>query len=342
MSYTVKNICSIVNGKFLQFNQDDELAHLLTDSRKIFSASSSLFFALKGPRRDGHEFIPELFRKGIRNFIVSEKLDVAIFPAANFILVNGALEALQMLAVHHRKQFDIPVIGITGSNGKTVVKEWLYQLLHEKFNIVRSPKSYNSQIGVPLSVWQMNSSHSLAIFEAGISEKGEMEKLANIIQPTIGVLTNIGEAHNEGFANLEEKLNEKLRLFNRPEVKGIYSSDNSVVRQAAAHFPFIKYEWGKAGDSWLQILQVEKHNQFSEITVVFQTSEFSFRIPFTDDASIENAIHCCAVLLLLQIDPGHIIKKMEELLPVDMRLELKKVLIIAPLSTTAIVPTSAL
>ena len=324
MSYTVKNICSILQGKFLQFNSDDQLGHLLTDSRKIFSASSSLFFALKGPRRDGQEFIAELFGKGIRNFVVSNEVDVTVFPAANFILVNDALEALQMLAAHHRKQFNIPVIGITGSNGKTVVKEWLYQLLHERFNIVRSPKSYNSQIGVPLSVWQMNSSHNLAILEAGISQVGEMKKLAKIIQPTIGVLTNIGEAHNEGFANMEEKLNEKLSLFDKPEVKVIYCSDNRMISQAVVHFPFVKYEWGRAENTWLRIIQVEKHNQFSHITVGFQTSNFSFRIPFTDDASIENAIHCCAVLLLLNIDPDHIVKKMEELLPVDMRLELKK------------------
>jgi alanine racemase len=324
MSYKIKDICSIVQGKFLQFNNDDEIVQLVTDSRKIISASSSLFFALKGPRRNGHQFIPELFRKGIRNFVVSREADLKDFAAANFILVDDVLEALQSLAAHHREQFNIPVIGITGSNGKTVVKEWLYQLLNEKFNIVRSPKSYNSQIGVPLSVWQMNAAHDLAIFEAGISQPGEMEKLTKIIQPTIGVLTNVGEAHNEGFAAVEEKLTEKLRLFDKPEVKVIYSSDNTMITHAAAHFPFVKHPWGRTENTWLRIIQIEKHTQFCEVTVGFQTSNFSFRIPFTDNASIENAIHCCAVLLLLHIDPDFIIRKMKELLPVDMRLELKK------------------
>jgi alanine racemase len=329
MNYTIKNIRSIVAGKFLQFDQDDVIENLLIDSRKIFSASSSLFIALKGPRRDGHQFISELFEKGTRNFIVSKEIDVKKFKEANFILVDDALHALQALAAYHRKQFSIPVIAITGSNGKTIVKEWLYQLLHEKFNIVRSPKSYNSQIGVPLSVWQINSSHNLAIFEAGISQSREMEKLAKIIRPTIGILTNIGEAHSEGFADMKEKLKEKLKLFDRPNVKVIYSSDNKMIADSAVHFPFIKYEWGKTENIWLQILRIEKQDQFSEITVHFQpiaigSSDFSFRIPFTDDASIENAIHCCAVMLLLNIEPAYITKKMSGLLPVDMRLELKK------------------
>src|SRR5258706_10869051 len=201
MNYTIKNIRSIVSGKFLQFDQDDIIENLVIDSRKIFSAPSSLFIALRGPRRDGHQFIPELFEKGTRNFIVSREIDVRKFEEANFILVDDALGALQALAAHHRRQFDIPVIAITGSNGKTIVKEWLYQLLHEKFNIVRSPKSYNSQIGVPLSVWQINSHHELAIFEAGILEPGEKEKLEKIIQPTIGIFKKIGEAHNQNFIN---------------------------------------------------------------------------------------------------------------------------------------------
>jgi len=324
MNYTIKNIRSIVSGKFLQFDQDDIIENLVIDSRKIFSAPSSLFIALKGPRRDGHQFISELFEKGTRNFIVSKKIDVTKFEEANFIWVDDALEALQSLAAHHRRQFDIPVIAITGSNGKTIVKEWLYQLLHEKFNIVRSPKSYNSQIGVPLSVWQMNSSHDLAIFEAGISQTGEMEKLAEIIQPTIGILTNIGEAHSEGFVNREEKLKEKLKLFNKLNVELIYSSDNKMVADIAAQFSFIKYAWGRDENNWLRIIEIKKQEQFSDIIVASLSSDFSFRIPFTDDASIENAIHCCALMLLLNIEPAYIMRKMGELLPVDMRLELKK------------------
>ena len=174
MEYNIKNIAAIVDGKILQLYRETMIEHLLTDSRKVYSSSTSLFFALKGSRRDGYQFIAELYERGIQNFIISEVVKVTDYPEANFILAGDTLEALQRLAGFHRKQFSIPVIGITGSNGKTIVKEWLYQLLHGNFNIVRSPKSYNSQIGVPLSIWQMNSHHELAIFEAGISKPGEM------------------------------------------------------------------------------------------------------------------------------------------------------------------------
>src|ERR1051325_6201267 len=199
MIYTVEKICSVVNIEPSQLNHDDEIEQLLLDSRKINSPATSLFFALKGPRRDGHIFIAEAYDKGVRNFVVSEKIDETAYPDANFILVDDTLIALRQLATYHRKQFQIPVIGITGSNGKTIVKEWLYQLLYRDYSIIRSPKSYNFQIGVPLSVWQMNSHHTMALFEAGISQPGEMEKLEAIIQPSIGILTNIGEAHSEAF-----------------------------------------------------------------------------------------------------------------------------------------------
>src|ERR1043165_6918388 len=218
MIYTVEKVCSIVNGELLQLNHDDVIEYLLLDSRKINSPATSLFFALKGPRRDGHIFIAEAYDKGVRNFVVSEKIDETAYPDANFILVDDTLIALQQLATYHRKQFQIPVIGITGSNGKTIVKEWLYHLLHEDHNIVRSPKSFNSQTGVPLSVWQMNEQHDLALFEAGISQQGEMLRLEKIIQPTIGILTNIGEAHNEGFIDADHKFREKLSLFRNAKV----------------------------------------------------------------------------------------------------------------------------
>ena len=195
----MNHIASIIGS--ISVVAETAVEYLLLDSRKVYSPAASLFFALKGPRRDGHQFIPELYKKGVRNFVISEEQDVSVYPDANFIVVSDTLAALQQLAVYHRSRFDIPVIGITGSNGKTIVKEWLYQLLHEEYVIVRSPKSYNSQIGVPLSIWQMDEQYTLGIFEAGISQPGEMETLEKIIQPTIGVLTNIGEAHNEGFAD---------------------------------------------------------------------------------------------------------------------------------------------
>ncbi|RYZ19901.1 MAG: bifunctional UDP-N-acetylmuramoyl-tripeptide:D-alanyl-D-alanine ligase/alanine racemase, partial [Chitinophagaceae bacterium] len=187
------------------------ISHLVYDSRRIQHPETALFFALQSSHSDGHQFIADAYKKGVRNFVVNRKTELA---DAVFILVDDTLKALQELASYHRRQFEIPTIGITGSNGKTIVKEWLNSLLEEDYNIVRSPRSYNSQIGVPLSVWQMDHQHTLALFEAGISGVGEMQKLTGIIQPTIGVLTNIGEAHSEGFASTEEKLQEKLRLFN--------------------------------------------------------------------------------------------------------------------------------
>jgi alanine racemase len=323
MEYKLEKISSIINGKSLQVYQESFIEHLLLDSRKIYSPSTSLFFALKGPRRDGHQFISELYNKGVKNFIVSEKIKLAGFPEANFILVNDTLDALQQLAAFHRKQFTIPVIGITGSNGKTIVKEWLYQLLHEKFNIVRSPKSYNSQVGVPLSVWQMNAHHELAIFEAGISEPGEMEKLEQIIQPTIGILTNIGEAHNENFINREEKLTEKLKLFTHAN-KVIARGDDAWITRQMLKAGVNNFSWGKNKSSDLHIASIEKENSQTEITLHFKSGSFNISIPFTDDGSIENAITCCSLMLVAGTEQSYIQQKMQELQAVSMRLELKK------------------
>lgn len=193
--------------------------YLLTDSRKLLFPDTTLFFAISGPRRDGHAFIPELYDRGLRSFVVHTSFhEVASYPDASFLIVKDVLKALQQLAAFHRSQFHVPVIGITGSNGKTIVKEWLYQLLNADLQIVRSPRSYNSQIGVPLSVWQLQSMHTLAIFEAGISEPGEMDTLQQIIQPTIGIWTNLGTAHNEGFPGEREKALEKAKLFKEADV----------------------------------------------------------------------------------------------------------------------------
>ena len=209
--HSIKEICKILSGDFIQLIKDGKVSELSYDSRKIQAADRTLFFALKTSHADGHQFLDNAYQKEVRNFVVSQKVDVTMFPNANIILVDDTLAALQALASFHRSQFSIPVIGITGSNGKTIVKEWLNQLLQEDFNIVRSPRSYNSQLGVPLSVWQMNDHHTMAIFEAGISEPGEMKNLEQIIKPTIGVLTNIGEAHDAGFNSSEEKKREKLQ-----------------------------------------------------------------------------------------------------------------------------------
>ena len=323
MGYKLENISFIVNGKTLQIFENGFIEHLLLDSRKIYSPSTSLFFALKGPRRDGHQFISELYNKGVKSFVVSEKIKIADFPEASFILVDDTLEALQRLGAFHRKQFTIPVIGITGSNGKTIVKEWLYQLLHEKFNIVRSPKSYNSQIGVPLSVWQINSHHELAIFEAGISEPGEMDKLEKIIQPTIGILTNIGETHNENFVNREEKLTEKLKLFTHAN-KVIARGDDAWITRQMLKAGTNNFFWGRNKSSDLQIVSIERENSQTKIILNYKNGVFDFSIPFTDDGSIENAVTCCSLMLVAGIERSYIQKKMPHLQAVSMRLELKK------------------
>lgn len=294
MSYSIQNIAQVIApGSVIVYNTIIE--HLLLDSRKVYSPSSSLFFALPGLRRDGHTYISELYKKGVRNFVVSQQVDHSLFPGANFLNVDDTLAALQQLAAWHRTQFSIPVIGITGSNGKTIVKEWLYQLLHLDYNIVRSPRSYNSQIGVPLSVWQMNKQHTLGIFEAGISQPGEMERLEKVIQPTIGILTNIGEAHSSGFTSAEEKEKEKRKLFK-----------SSV-------FPAV-----------LEIISTEKSLASTQITAKHNTGNINIEIPFTDDASVQNAITCWQLLLQLGYTNDVIQERMKSLMPVNMRLELKK------------------
>lgn len=333
MNYLISHIARVLNAKPSIF-KDVVVDHLLFDSRKVFFPSSSLFFALKGSRRNGHNFIQELYKKGVRNFVVSDELNSQDFPEANFLMVDDSLKALQNLATAHRKLFRIPVIGITGSNGKTIVKEWLYQLLQENYSIVRSPKSYNSQIGVPLSVWEMNRQHNLGIFEAGISQRNEMENLQKIIQPTIGILTNIGEAHSEGFENADKKVAEKIKLFKSAEII-IYCSDDWIAekaivlqREAGYHktgkYPFQIFSWGRIRKSTLQILKIEKEQVETRIIAFYQKAEVSIVIPFTDDASIQNAITCWCVLLYLRIKDMIISGRMKLLQPVNMRLELKK------------------
>ena len=232
LACTIHHIATIVNCKTI-VSSDAVIDYLLIDSRRVIFPATSLFFALQGPRRDGHSFIDELYVKGVRYFVVSNEIEQTDFPEAIFLQVPDTLRSLQQVAAFHRKTFSIPVIGITGSNGKTIVKEWLNQLLEDNYQIIRSPKSYNSQIGVPLSVWPMHERHELGIFEAGISQSGEMERLQKIIQPTIGIFTNIGEAHSENFLNARQKINEKLRLFTDVEVL-IYCKDYPEIHEGVA------------------------------------------------------------------------------------------------------------
>jgi len=282
VKYFIDNIASIIKGKWLVQHDNSLIEQLLIDSRKLIFPQTSLFFALKGPRRDGHSFIYHLYEKGVRNFVVSETVDLDKLAEANIVLVDDPLRALQNLVAWHRKQFNLPVIGITGSNGKTIVKEWLNQLLDDRFTIIRSPKSYNSQIGVPLSVWPLSEQHELAIFEAGISQPGEMEQLQKIIQPTIGIFTNVGEAHSEGFVNVRQKVNEKLQLFRHVQTL-IYCQDDPEINSGVAalwqQLPnnkrFEIFSWSMISEAMLHIRQVYKEDNSTTITATYQQQEIS-------------------------------------------------------------------
>ena len=299
---------------------------LLTDSRSLSFPAESLFFALKTARNDGHNYIPELYQQNLRYFVVSEiRPEFEKLTDAVFLKVDNTLKALQTLAAAHRSSFQVPVIGITGSNGKTVVKEWLYQLLHKDFNITRSPRSYNSQIGVPLSVWAMSENTQLGIFEAGISEMHEMEQLEKIIRPTIGLFTNLGEAHQENFSGLKQKCEEKLNLFKNAEVL-IYCSDNKLVEISIVQSGFKGklFSWGKSDKATVQMLKIEKSVSTTKVEFKYSGLEKSVIIPFTDDASIENALHCVSVMLFLGIETDEIAKRLLQLEAVAMRLEVKE------------------
>jgi len=303
-----------------------EINWLLTDSRSLSFPAESLFFAIHTARNNGHNYIVELYQQNLRYFVVSEmRPEFEKMTDAVFLQVNDTLHALQGLAAAHRSTFKIPVIAITGSNGKTVVKEWLYQLLHTDYVITRSPRSYNSQIGVPLSVWALNKNSQLGIFEAGISEMHEMEHLQPIIQPTIGIFTNLGEAHQENFSGLKQKCEEKLKLFAQSEVL-IYCSDNKLVEISIAQSDFKGklFSWGKSNKAVVQILQVEKASLNTKVLMKYAGSEFKVVIPFTDDASIENALQCVVLMLHLGIKPDEIAKRILLLEAVAMRLEVKE------------------
>lgn len=319
--YSVHQIQHIIQAEGIIPLPNTLIRTLAFDSRKLSDEHHTLFFALNG-RRNGEAYIKEAYNKGLRNFVVRHNFkDSSSFPDANFLQVENPLEALQMLATAQRRLFDRPVIAITGSNGKTIVKEWLYQLLGHYKRVIRSPKSYNSQIGVPISVWNIGEDHDLAIIEAGISLKDEMDALAGIIQPTIGVLTNIGEAHNEGFASKEAKLKEKLKLFADVDLF-VYSPKY----MEGIHPPGRRqFSWAFKQTADLCITrQDDNQNNGTTLTALFKEREMTCNLPFKDAASIENVVCCWAVLLALDYDPHIVVQWLEKLHTVNMRMELKK------------------
>ena len=325
MSYSIKEIQQIVKGAFFNIPPEDQpIERLLFDSRHLVFANRTLFFAFTGDRQDGHQFIDELYQQGVRNFVVTKTNIAARFPQANFILVKDSIKALQKLAIYHRQRFDIPIIGITGSNGKTIIKEWLFQLLHQDYRIVKNPGSYNSQIGVPLSIWLIESIHNLGLFEAGISRPKEMKKLAPIVDCTIGVFTNIGTAHSEGFSSQKKKIKEKLKLFKNTQTI-IYCRDHNVVDRLIQQLPKKKYfTWSYHKKADLQIESVDIIEDGAVVRTIFKKERYSFRLPFSDKASIENGLHCCAVLLSLGFSPNQIKTKIGQLESIPMRLEVKE------------------
>lgn len=326
MSYSIEYITNQLNAKRIG-NRDSQIDWILTDSRSLCFPEETLFFALKSKRNDGHKYIPELYERGVRNFVVEDlHSDWNNYTDANFLQVANPLKGLQKLAEKHRGKFDVPVIGITGSNGKTVVKEWLYQLLSPERIITRSPRSYNSQIGVPHSVWLMNEKTEVGIFEAGISEMNEMEALQSIIRPSVGVLTNIGGAHQENFYSLHDKCMEKLSLFKECDVV-IYNADDELISSCVAKCLYGAREiaWSlKDNERPLFIEHIDKNEDSTTIRYRYLGMPNEYTIPFIDDASVENSLHCLAVSLYMMLPPEKITERMARLEPVAMRLEVKE------------------
>lgn len=329
MVLTVPEIARITGGSLLLSGVPDDypLTHPVTDSRTILNAGNAVFFALPGIRHDGHTFIPELITRGVRVFVISREINISDPGTITAIRVGNTLEALQKLAAFHRARFHFPVIGITGSNGKTVIKEWLYDILSGFFSIVRSPKSYNSQVGVPLSVWHIGTENSLGIFEAGISKPGEMEKLEKIIRPDIGVFTNIGDAHQENFASVEQKINEKLKLFERSK-KLVFCADHvaseALVRRFCSEKGITPVDWSFKNPGTTIFFQTARNNEGTTIEARYHSLNSSVFIPFTDQSSVENCCHCFAVAITLGADPVSLTEKFRELAPLSMRLEIKR------------------
>ncbi|SHK02655.1 bifunctional UDP-N-acetylmuramoyl-tripeptide:D-alanyl-D-alanine ligase/alanine racemase [Hymenobacter psychrotolerans] len=309
---------------------------LLLDSRRVGQAAGSAFFALRGPQHNGHRYLPELYRQGVRLFVVDRAEEIPdgllAYPEAGFLLVEDALAALQAVAAAHRRRFRLPVLGITGSNGKTIVKEWLAQLLAPDELLCKSPRSYNSQVGVPLSVWELNTTHTLGIFEAGISERGEMARLAAVMQPTLGLFTNLGTAHDAGFRSPQEKVEEKMQLFRNVDTL-FYCLDHDLIHAAARqHLPeYRTFTWSRQHPH-LAHVAVTVAEASADRTVVRVSmarplpQEHTFTLPFADEPSVENALHALSVLLWHQVPTADIQHRLDRLQPVAMRLEMKQAL----------------
>ena len=319
MKLSVQKCCSLLQAEYNGLPTDVTIDSIVIDSRSLQNSATTLFFALVGPNNDAHDYIQELISKGVQYFVVNH-IPENCEGKANFLVVKNTLTALQEVASYYRSLFDFPIIGITGSNGKTIVKEWLNFLLSPDYSIIRSPKSYNSQVGVPLSVIGINEQHNFGIFEAGISTVSEMEKLATIIRPTIGVLTNIGSAHDEGFANTAEKIKEKLQLFKQAQIL-IYPKNEAIDALIRPELKTVS--WSFSDPKAAVLVTKKQQGVHTQLQFTSPTITFDILIPFQDDASIENAISCTLVLLYIKYDAQTIQHRMAQLYPVEMRLKLK-------------------
>ena len=325
MTFNLQEIQRIIGASVIIQESYRHILQLSIDSRSALN-EQTLFIAIKGKRNNGHEYISDAYQKGCRAFVITEEVVYSNFPQASFMLVNDAVQALQFLALAHRKQFKFPIIGVTGSNGKTIVKEWLSFLAGDVFSICKNPKSYNSQVGVPLSVWQLNEKHTLGIFEAGISQPGEMEKLQQIIQPDIAVLTNIGQAHDENFISTEQKIAEKIKLF-KTASKIIFCNDHPItgsIIKNSVPTSANRITWSKKNNATLLVTKTEQTKSETIIEAIVNQERQKIIIPFRDNASIENAITCWSILIALGINDETHRNKFLFLQPVEMRLELKQ------------------
>ncbi len=325
--YSISDIAKITGGS-LRKGADTTVREIVIDSRKIFSPAESVFIAIPGNRHDGHDYIGDLWDKGVKNFIVSRSaIDFDRYPGGNFIQVPSTLGALQQIAAHHRNLFNFPVVGITGSNGKTIVKEWIFHLLDDLYSVVRSPKSYNSQIGVPISVWEIYSEYNFGVFEAGISKPGEMQRLQNIIQPDIGLFTNIGSAHQENFSSTKHKIQEKLQLFEEADTI-IYCKDHEQIDREIRNDDILSRKqllsWAEDSEADLVIDTIQKYEGYTKITGYYRDLYDTITIPFIDKGSIENAIHVWLLMLYLGVERDVIQNKLRTLPVIAMRLEMKK------------------
>jgi Alr-MurF fusion protein len=331
MQFNLSEIAALLPSNLLT-KPEVQIRQISYDSRKIIFAEKTLFFALNG-RLDGHAYLQHAYEQGVRNFVVEKNTNVSKLIGANIFFTKNPLNALQLLAAYHRRKFDLETIAITGSNGKTIVKDWISQLLDNEYIIVKSPRSYNSQLGVAISVLGIEKRHNLGIFEAGISQANEMENLEKMIAPELGILTNIGDAHNEGFVSLEQKIEEKIQLFQH--VKTIICN--------AEYLPFLEKKYpDKAFFCWkktttfslsniknvkhnfLNIFSIEKnHNNFTTIKAFFENKEIQIVIPFSDYPSVENAITCWFTMLYKKYSQDIIEQRMLQLQPVALRMEIK-------------------